>query len=548
VPGLEVWEWLAALPREARVLGSGPQPGRLHVASVGFGGHSGRPFTYIVGLDDTRFPGTGSQDPLLLDAERRRISKELPTAADDLEEKIDGFCRLLARLRGKVVLSFSGHDLVDNRQKFPSPLLLTAYRIVSGNHEGTQEDFLAWLGPPASFAPSEDESSSDWWLHQLCGGPPIHDAERLVLKNFPHLAAGKETTAQRSSRKFTPYDGRVELAGIDLDPCASDGPVMSSGRFEMIGRCPLQFFFRRGLAITRPEELVLDSTRWLDPLTYGSLLHEVFEQFVRELVKKGQSPKYPGDLKRIETILGERVTEYRNGYPPPNEHAYLAQLAELRRVVRTFLAEEDRFCAETGCQPVYLEASLGMPRDGERSEIDTDEPLSLRLPKRGTIRVRGRVDRIDVIGGGAVKSYAIWDYKSGSAWRYKPADPFRQGRVVQPALYLAMVAHRLGEVIPAKTQVAQFGFFFPGARERGLRIQWTPEQLTDGTDVLGKLVDIVRMGAFLATDEADDCKYCDYVAICGDIKAVTAASRQKLVYPKNKTLQPIRELRGYGQG
>ena len=104
------------------------------------GGHSGRPYTFIVGLDDSRFPGAGSQDPLLLDGERHSISESLPTAASELEEKIDDFYRLLARLRGKVVLSFPGRDVSDDREKFPSPLLLAAYRVVSGNREGTQED------------------------------------------------------------------------------------------------------------------------------------------------------------------------------------------------------------------------------------------------------------------------------------------------------------------------------------------------------------------------------------------------------------------------
>ena len=79
--GLDAWEWLSNLPAQARVLGSGPRPGKLHVASLASGGHCGRPHTYIVGLDDGRFPGAGSQDPLLLDEERQRISEKLPTVA-----------------------------------------------------------------------------------------------------------------------------------------------------------------------------------------------------------------------------------------------------------------------------------------------------------------------------------------------------------------------------------------------------------------------------------------------------------------------------------
>jgi hypothetical protein len=43
---LDAWDWLAALPANATILGSGPQPGRLHVAHVLSGGHSGRSHTF----------------------------------------------------------------------------------------------------------------------------------------------------------------------------------------------------------------------------------------------------------------------------------------------------------------------------------------------------------------------------------------------------------------------------------------------------------------------------------------------------------------------
>ena len=230
--GIDIWAWLSQLPAEARVLGSGPQPGRLHVAGLLSGGHSGRSHTYIVGLDDSRFPGAGSQDPLLLDGERTKISDALPTAASQLEERLADFHRLLARLRGRLTLSFASHDLADDRDKFPSPQLLAAFRVVAGNREGSQEDFLKWLGRPVSFAPTDDAfclDMKDWWLRQLCTGEPVREADRLVLQSFPHLARGNEALGRRGSNEFTPYDGRVEQAGLDLDPTGPNGPVMSSG-------------------------------------------------------------------------------------------------------------------------------------------------------------------------------------------------------------------------------------------------------------------------------------------------------------------------------
>ena len=119
--GISALGWLRALPDEAWVGGLGPRAGHLHVAHVLAGGHSGRPHTFIVGLDDGRFPGAGLQDPILLDEERKKLSENLMTSSRALAKRIDLFARLLARLRGTVTLSYSCYDLADDREMFPSP-------------------------------------------------------------------------------------------------------------------------------------------------------------------------------------------------------------------------------------------------------------------------------------------------------------------------------------------------------------------------------------------------------------------------------------------
>ena len=544
---LDAWDWLAALPASASILGSGPQPGRLHVAHALSGGHSGRSHTFIVGLDDSRFPGTGLQDPLFLDGERRAVSSDLPTATGDLEEKIRDFHRLLARCRGKLTLSYSCHDLVDNREKFPSPLLMAAYRIVSGNHEGTQEDFLKWMPAAVSFAPVTEDSclnSTEWWLWRLCAGEEVRNVEQLVGQAFPHLVRGKQAAQQRESLEFTEYDGHVPEAGKQLDPTAAKGPVMSSSRLETLGSCPMKFFFQRGLGIDLPDELVVEPDRWLDPLAYGKLLHSVFERFVRELVETGRQPKYPQDMERLNAILDDLGEEYRDDYPPPTDHAFQRQVSQLQQAARVFLIEEDRYCAEGKGTPVYLESSFGLKEAGD-SPLDSTEPIPVKLNDGSEIRVCGRVDRIDRIGKGATDTYVVWDYKSGSAWKYDEADPFRQGRVIQPTLYIAMVAHRLRAEVSSKAKVARFGFFFPGARERGRRIEWDTAQLSEGKKVLGNLIGVIRHGLFLPTDDKDDCNYCNYRTICGNAVEVAASSAQKLGNTENKMLKPIRELRNH---
>ena len=75
----------------------------------------------------------------------------------------------------------------------------------------------------------------------------------------------------------------------------------------------------------------------------------------------------------------------------------------------------------------------------------------------------------------------------------------------------------------------------------------TAEQLAEGGTVLQRLSRIAAGGAFLATDDAGDCNYCDYQTVCGNVAAVVGASRRKLANPANTILQPYLELRPHGQ-
>ena len=151
-----------------------------------------------------------------------------------------------------------------------------------------------------------------------------------------------------------------------------------------------------------------------------------------------------------------------------------------------------------------------------------------------------RIDRIDRIAGGAIETYAVWDYKTGSTYGYDPADPFRQGRLIQPLLYVSIVTHRLQATVSQAARLANFGFFFPGRQAAGQRVSWPATELRAGLHVLEKLCQIIQSGSFLPTNDVDDCRFCDYQAVCGDVEAVTAASQRKLDQADH---HPLKELR-----
>ena len=188
----------------------------------------------------------------------------------------------------------------------------------------------------------------------------------------------------------------VAEAGADHDPTKPDGPILSASSLETIGRCPLAWFFHYVLRIEPPDELVVDPTRWLDPLAFGSLLHEVFRQFMADLREKNLLPKVSRDEGKLTKILDQQIAVYRELCPPPNESVFRAQRRQLYEAAQVFLAGEEEFCQQS--QPEYLEASLGMTTEDEVSSLDNPEPISVSLPGGRKFRARGRIDRVDRIG------------------------------------------------------------------------------------------------------------------------------------------------------
>ena len=542
---IDLWEWLLTLPSEVRVAGSGPRPGRIHCASIMTGGHSGREHTFVVGLDDKRFPGAGLNDPFLLDSERSRLSADLPTASDRLRRGWEQFVLLLARLRGTITLSFSSLDLQEGRAMFPSSAIFSAYRIISGAREGDQSDLMRWLSLPASFAPLADDRCLDraeWWLWRTCGDERVGSPDEILGEHFPDLMRGLQTQKNRQGPEFTVYDGLVPDERPELDPTSASGPIVSAAMLEAIGQCPLKYFFRYALKIRPPEELTVDPTRWLEPATFGDLLHEVLHQFMSELMNQGRLPSFKRDIARLTAILEHHIARYKKLYPPAGPSAFRIQETQLQRAIRIFLAEEELLCR--GSVPRFLEVSIGMASRFGPTDLDMDQPVVLKLPNGQSIRARGRLDRVDEIIDGPGDSFAVHDYKSGSTYKYVRPDPYWQGRVIQHALYLRMAAALLTGKTARGAKTIQFEYFFPNMRARGLRIKWRAEQLASASEIIQKLCAIPGRGCFLPTTDCDaDCAFCDYVFICRDVKSVSAGAKLKLQNPANTMLGPIRELR-----
>jgi PD-(D/E)XK nuclease superfamily len=514
--------------------GDRARPGCLHVAPLARAGYAGRPHTLLLGLEEGRVLPPPLEDPVLLDAERERLHPLLVRSADRVAEARHHVVSRLAVLGGTVDLSYSCRDLRESRETFPSWLVLQVFRLREPGRPFTYEDLGRALGEPVSAVPATgDQALSDagWWLASLRGART--GARTVVRSAFPALAQGAAAEAARAGAAFTEYDGWVPAAGPLLDPTAP-GRVVSATTLEALAGCPFRHFLERGLGISPMNDAEPDPDAWLDPLTRGSLLHDLYARFGRERRARGERLE-PRHGARLRALGDAELQTLRAAMPPPSDHVFERERTALLRDLDVLLDLEVR---EPGRTPVGFEVTFG-------SQPDDDEPLARAEPILADLgpglqlRLRGRIDRIDRLADGR---YEVTDYKTGRYWPPDWTGWFAGGRKLQHALYALAAAELLRARDPG-ARVAMSGYYFPTVKGGGERVSRPPRSASALGAVLGDLVALVRAGAFLHTPRPEDCNFCELGRACGPAPYDHAA--RKLDAPANRALAAYQRLQGH---
>jgi CRISPR/Cas system-associated exonuclease Cas4 (RecB family) len=512
LPKEDAFERLRILLEGIRVNASGPQPGHLHLSSFRSGGFSGRPLTFVVGLNQELFPGTGYQDPFLLDEERGKISVSLKTTEDSLRENLYGMAALISGLRGRAVLSYSSYDIVEERPSFPSSIMLQAFRLVEGEPRLDYSALLERLPEPHGFLPEDMEKTFDtidWWMRKLSSDGTLYDGIDAVKGCFPELGQGIEALEIRNALRLSHYEGIIQVKAEDVHPLFNRDVIMSSSRFELLASCPFAYFLNYILGLTKPEEVTFDPSAWLDPLQRGSLIHEIFCAFMSEVKKRGEKVEAKKHLSPIQEIAKEIITRYKEEIPPPSEGVFLKEKAEVMQALDVFLAAEEKLGERV--EPLMFEVVFGI---AEEKGKGMEEPVEMSLAPDRSFRLRGRIDRIDRVEG---SGYRVVDYKTGRYSRYDKLRCFGRGRTLQHVLYaLAAEAILKKTGVDARPKVVESGYYFPTRRGEGKEVTVREFDREALKGLLGELLDIVRKGHFIGSLDKTDCTYCDFQPICGE--------------------------------
>jgi ATP-dependent helicase/DNAse subunit B len=262
----------------------------------------------------------------------------------------------------------------------------------------------------------------------------------------------------------------------------------SASSLELWIRCPARWFIERMLD---PRDL--DPTA--EPLSRGALAHAVLSDVLEGLrLETGSARLSPGRLARALELLGGALAVREQEFPlsvaaerVPSSRRRL--LADLERFLRT---EAER---ESPLEPVHLERGFGFAAE----ETDEAEPLPALELGEG-MRLRGRIDRIDVDGRGRA---IVYDYKSA---KVPIPDRWATDGNLQVPLYMRAAGELLGlEVVG--------GFYQPLSGEdlrprgvldadAGIELECVRGDLREGDAVSGQVEEAMAAARAAAREAA----------------------------------------------
>ncbi len=480
----------------------GPRAGRVLVAPIDAARGLAFDVVFLPGLAEKVFPPKIVEDPLLPDAVRPPgLARQADRAAAER-----ALLHLAAGAAGRRLCA-SYARLDDGRPRVPSIYLQELSAAAAGHVPGVAE--LVARAEQAGAAPGEPIDAAEYDLRAVAAA--AGGAARYLLSAGPHLARSLRARARRWHDRWHSVDGMVhpsDAARAVLARHALSARSYSPTALQRFAACPYQFFLQ---AVQRlapregPERL--DE---MDPLTRGSLVHDVLWAFLAELGGAGQLPiaDVAAAAARLDRVLDETAARYRDDLAPAVDRVWEDGVAAIRADLHEWLA---RLAAERTWVPWRFELAFGIDARDADSRPDP-------APLDCGIRLRGSIDLVERDPQGNLRAT---DYKTGKVRAHRGAV-IVGGDMLQPVMY----ALALEKMYPGTT--VRGGRLHHITRAAGFEVVDVPLDAAAraSADLVAATVgDALDRGFLPAAPREGACRFCDYLAVCGPHEEARAARK-----------------------
>lgn len=500
----------------------------------------GRSFdvVFIPALAERMFPQKPREDPLLLDDARDAIAAGLPG-----REERGNLEKLQLRLAvgaaaSRLYLSFPTVEIGEGRPRVPSLYALEVWRAMTGRVPSAAELQLAAARASHATlawpAPADRDESIDALEHDLSTLRGLVDEPEQRARGRAHyilrlnecLQRSVRERFMRSKRAWTHWDG-ITTATDRIRPVL-DAHRLGARRYSLsalqkYSTCPYQFLLS-AIYRMRPAE-DLEPLQRLDPLTRGSLFHEVQTAFYRQLHSEGALPVTEANLGHaldvLDTAVRDIASEQYDLLAPAIDRVWHDEIGAIRRDLRLWVNDIAR--ADDGWLPRKFEWAFGY-LDGGALAVGRD-PTSHPQPVTidGRFQLHGSIDLVEEHE--TTHQLRVTDHKTGK-YRGKDHMMVGGGATLQPVLYSLALEQALGQTVAE----GRLYYATTAGGFRDVRIPLTPQARRAGVEVL-EIVDRAIETGFLAPAPSEHaCSWCDFIAVCGPT-AERRANRYKAQEP-----------------
>ena len=492
----------------------------------------GVPFDVVIlpGMVEKGFPQPVRQDPILLDAERRRLTAVLarrdkpvvlPLKRSRQAEEELLFTLAVQAAKRRLVLTFPRLDVDNARPRIPSHFLLRLIKAITGQYADFERlerfirsDRRGRFVQMSRLDPSVREHAVTALEYDLSSLEKARrddtpDALQYLTQTTPFFQRALEAESRRWDKPdFSSYEGLIRSPELLRKLRQRLPDAVSATQLELYARCPFAYFLRHLLAIEPIEEP--ERTAELSPRDRGSIVHHILWQFLSDVVRDGKLPPTEALWIQLEAIARSRFAAFERhgltGYPLTWRIQKDQILADLREFLEREANEDVPFA------PAHFEVRFGMrPRDDMESPMSTERPALFDLDATSKLLFRGKIDRIDVDPAG--RRCRIVDYKTGRA-SAQPDNSFAGGTALQLPVYLVAARALLKSLEPDHAQ-----YYFATTRGRWKRVHFTsadwPAKMETLRLIVRTILDGIRSGTFYPRPDTSGCEYCDLRGTCG---------------------------------
>ena len=497
--------------------------GRVFVATIDEA--RGRTFeaVFLPGLAEGTFPRRATEDPLLLDTYRRELEAPLATQT----ERVAGE-RLLLRVAAgaassRLIVSYPNLDVLQGRTRVPSFYALDLLRAAEGRlpdlHQlenraaGGSQSLLGWPAPRHAEAAIDDAEYDLSVLEPLLrrGAPTVRGQGHFLLAANERLTRTLRSRWRRWRPSFSAADGVVDPDPATLTGLAHyrlDHRAYSPTSLQRFAACPYRFLLYSIHGLKPREEAV--RLEQLDPLTRGSLFHEIQFELFQELEQRDLLSFEDSEEHAITTLLAEIVEcvaeRYHDNLAPAIERVWRSGIEELHTDLRGWV--RSRILADEPWRPTHFELAFGFDRG--------TAPLDMRLsgnplPEANVLdgkRLRGAIDLVEEDPDR--NSLRVTDHKTGKSPGFRRLA-VGGGKTLQPVLYGLAAEQLLGKPVES-------GRLYFCSRRGGyesLEVNLDEDARQAAGYVLGEIDHAISQGFMPAAPDQGECKWCDYRIVCG---------------------------------